>query len=68
MRLSINLSYAVIGNTLIKPTITPNKLNAQKYLQFLNDDAPIVLDEVLFNDINRVISQQDETRHPHISV
>lgn len=58
-RFSINLWCGVIGNTLIGPTILPDRLNAQNYLQFLIDNAPIVLDEVPLNVRNRVIYQQD---------
>lgn len=58
-RFSVNIWCGIIGNTVIGPTILPNRLNAQNYLQFLVENAPIILDEVPLNVINRVIYQQD---------
>ena len=58
-RFSVNVWCGIIGNTLIGPCFLPARLNTQNYLQFLNDCAPILIDEIPLNVRNRVIYQQD---------
>lgn len=45
-RFSVNVWAGVIGDMLIGPFILPPRLNGEFYLQFLQNDLPLLLDDV----------------------
>lgn len=44
-KFSVNVWAGLIGRTLIGPHILPDTLNGDNYLQFLQDDLPVLLEE-----------------------
>lgn len=59
-KFSVNVWAGVIGRTLIGPHYLPDKLDGPKYLSFLQNDIPGLLEEAGLLDLERpLIFQQD---------
>lgn len=58
-RFSVNVWCGIISNIFIGPIFLPDRLNGQNYLQFLNDTAARLLDEVPLIARTNFIYQQD---------
>lgn len=43
---SINLWAGIVGNRLLGPFVLPQRLNGEFYLQFLQNDLPVLLEDV----------------------
>jgi len=58
-KFSVNVWAAVIGRVLIGPFILPDNLNGDRYLEFLINTLPDILDEVPLDVRGQIIYQND---------
>lgn len=60
-KFSINVWAGVIGNQVIGPHYLPENLNGDNYLEFLQNDLPLLLEEQYdhFNEDIRIVFQND---------
>lgn len=62
----VNLWAGILGNTIIGPHIFEESLNANRYLSFLQDVLPVLLEDVPLAERNRIVYQHDGAP-PHFS-
>lgn len=58
-RFSVNVWAGVIANTFLGPHYLPNNLNGHAYLSFLQNDLPVILEDMPLNIRRDMIYQND---------
>lgn len=58
-RFKVNVWAGIFNNYLIGPHILPDNLNSQSYLRFLEDQLPVLLENIPLNLRAQVMFQQD---------
>ena len=58
-RFSLNVWYGVIDSQLIGPAVLPNRLAGRAYVDFLQNELPLLLEQVPLAKSVRVVFQYD---------
>lgn len=66
-RWSINIWCGLLKNSVIGPHIFPNALSAATYREFLNENLPVLLDDIPLN-IRQVLWYQHDGAPPHFGL